>query len=82
MNLTNENAMRSRYKLDKILSNAWWKGTSPKGQRFLKSEAFEGGKNCREEKLSWFYTFTVISFSGIPKHWIIFYQVKMVFYLI
>ena len=53
----------------------------PKDNAF-KSEAFEGGKNCREEKLSWFYTFTVISFSGIPEHWIIFYQVKMVFYLI
>ena len=33
VNLTNENVMRWRYKLGKILSSAWWKGTSPKGQR-------------------------------------------------
>ena len=49
---------------------------------YLKSEASEGGKNCREEKLSWFYSSTVISFSGIPEHWIIFYQVQMAVYSI
>ena len=53
------------------------KGTSPKGQRILKSKAYEGGTHYREEKLACFYSSKGISFSDIPEHWIIFYQVKM-----
>ena len=66
MNLTYQTVMRSSYKPGKILLNARWKRTSPKGRRILiESEAFQARHEVRR-----CYWSAVITFSGFPEHWI------------
>ena len=79
MNLTYENVMCSCCKPGKILSHACWERNVAQRATYLKSKAYEGGTHYREERLACFYSSKGISFSDIPEHWIIFYQVKMAF---
>ena len=62
MNLTHQTVMRSCYKPGKILLNARWERTSPKGRRIWKAKLSERGTKCREERetLSLNYMLVVI----------------------
>ena len=49
-NLAYQTVMRSCYKPGKILLNARWERTSPKGRRIWRARLSQRGTKCREER--------------------------------